>query len=195
MDNYKNQLLSFITKIYSFENKTAWHIVEQFQFKQVAKQTNLLKEGKVSDEYFFVCNGFARSFVIDADGNEVTTNFYKPNSIMIELASFFKRIPSTENFETLTDCEVLFLTYQEVQKLFHTEPQFREFGRLMLVNSYANLKQKMYNNIKLTAEQRYLNLINQSPEIFQLLSLKQIASFLNIADTSLSRIRKELMQH
>jgi len=42
-----------------------------------------------------------------------------------------------------------------------------------------------------TAEQRYAGLLNTNPAIFQHAPLKNIASYLGITDTSLSRIRKE----
>ena len=45
--------------------------------------------------------------------------------------------------------------------------------------------------IQLTAEERYAMLLKMNPGIFQHAPLKQIASFLGITDTSLSRIRKE----
>jgi CRP-like cAMP-binding protein len=49
----------------------------------------------------------------------------------------------------------------------------------------------MLSNLHETAEQRYKKLITSSPEIFQHASLKHIASYLGVTDTSLSRIRKE----
>lgn len=81
-----------------------------------------------------------------------------------------------------------------MQQSFHAMPEFREFGRLKLVNSYSILKQRMLSALQETAEQRYTDLINSSPEIFQHVPLKFIASYLGIADTSLSRIRKEFIK-
>ncbi|MDZ7899623.1 MAG: hypothetical protein U5N85_16580 [Arcicella sp.] len=50
----------------------------------------------------------------------------------------------------------------------------------------------MLSMINRTAEeQRYENLINTKPEILQNAPLKNIATYLGITDTSLSRIRKE----
>lgn len=46
--------------------------------------------------------------------------------------------------------------------------------------------------ITATAEERYEQLLNTNPEIFQYAPLKHIASYLGVTDTSLSRIRKEL---
>lgn len=45
--------------------------------------------------------------------------------------------------------------------------------------------------INQTAEERYAALLKSSPSIFQFAPLKNIASYLGITDTSLSRIRKE----
>jgi len=46
--------------------------------------------------------------------------------------------------------------------------------------------------ISLTAKDRYLLLLKEHPEVIQHSSLKHIATYLGITDTSLSRIRKEI---
>jgi hypothetical protein len=81
-----------------------------------------------------------------------------------------------------------------MQTNFHTFPEFREFGRLNIINHYSILKQRMLSMLQETAEQRYGNLINSNPEILQTAPLKHIASYLGITDTSLSRIRKEFIK-
>ena len=45
------------------------------------------------------------------------------------------------------------------------------------------------------AEERYATLLQNNPEIFRYASLKYIASYLGITDSSLSRIRKEMSRH
>jgi CRP-like cAMP-binding protein len=77
--------------------------------------------------------------------------------------------------------------------LFHSIPEFREFGRANLVNAYAGLQERTLSMINLTAEQRYENLIASQPEIFQHSPLKYIASYLGVTDSSLSRIRKDFV--
>jgi len=71
-------------------------------------------------------------------------------------------------------------------------PEFREFGRSMLVTAYAELKHRMLSMVRDTAEERYSLLIASSPDIFQNAPLKYIASYLGVTSTSLSRIRKEI---
>ena len=82
------------------------------------------------------------------------------------------------------------MSYEKVQTCFHTYPEFREFGRMMLVTNYSNLHDRMLGMVKDTAENRYLKLLKNHPDIFQNIPLKIIASYLGITPQSLSRIRK-----
>ena len=74
-------------------------------------------------------------------------------------------------------------------------PEFREFGRSILVNAYAQLKQRMLGMIQQSAEERYAYLLQTNPDIFQHAALKNIATYLGVTDTSLSRIRKEFAKN
>src|SRR5437588_3335041 len=103
-----------------------------------------------------------------------------------DFLSFFKRTPSKEYIQALTDCETWYITYQDMQENFHNIPEFREYGRQNIINNYSLLKQRMVSMLQETAEQRYANLVNSNPEILQNAPLKYIASYLGITDTSLS---------
>jgi CRP-like cAMP-binding protein len=188
----KEKLIQFIQHILPMPTEKAQQVVQHFTVKKLAKNDYLLKEGKVSKESYFIEDGFLRAYVIDMDGNEVTTNFYGKNIFANDFLSFFKRIPSNENIQALADCTTWSIAYEDLQRCFHSIPEFREFGRMMLINNYSLLQHRMLGMIQLTAEQRYLNLIETHPEIFHHAPLKNIASYLGITDTSLSRIRKEI---
>jgi len=166
-------------------------IVEPFAERIWAKNELLLEAGTVSNEYFFLSEGLVRAFTVDPEGNEVTTNFFGTNRAVFEVASFFLRIPSTETLQALTDCRGYALTYDKLNGLFHTIPEFREFGRAMLVREFAAFKQRTLGLINQTAEERYAALMQSNREIFQHAPLKHIASYLGVTDTSLSRIRRE----
>lgn len=170
----------------------AEEISNHFESKLLLRNQMHLEEGTVCDEYFFLERGFIRSFAYDTEGNEVTTNFYASGQVVFEVASFFNRTKSKENIQALTDCVGWFITYRQLNHLFHALPEFREFGRSVLVKGFSDLKTRMLSMITETAEQRYIALLKTNPEIFQQASLKNIASFLGITDTSLSRIRKEV---
>jgi len=172
----------------------AKEIADQFTHKVVPKNQLFLTTDKISDEYLFLERGYMRAFAHDTDGNEVTTWFCSPGQVVFEVSSFFNRSRSKESIQALTDCEGWYITYAQLNNLFHALPEFREFGRSVLVKAFAELKTRMLSAITETAEERYEYLLKTNPEIFQHAPLKYIASYLGITDTSLSRIRKELVK-
>ena len=155
----------------------------------------ILEEGKTANEYYILEKGLARSFVNDFNGNEVTTHFFADNEIVIEVSSLFQRIPTQENIVCITDCECRKLSFENFQELFHKIPNLREWGRAWMSQQLFVCKQRSVEMFTLSATRRYLNLLEQKPQVVRLAPLKQIASYLGITDTSLSRIRKELVLH
>lgn len=165
-------------------------IAEHFEELAFSKNEYLLKQGKVSG-YYYLAVGFVRAFTFDTNGNEITTFFYPQNRVVFEASSFFLRQPSTEYLQAITDCKVYATSFEKLNLLFHSVPEFREFARAMLVKEFAAYKQRTLAMINKSAEERYTSLVANSNEIFQYAQLKHIASYLGITDTSLSRIRKE----
>jgi len=155
----------------------------------------ILEEGKTADEYYILEKGLARSFVNDFNGNEVTTHFFAENEIVIEVSSLFQRIPTQENIICITDCECWKFDFETFQELFHKIPNLREWGRAWMSQQLFICKQRSTEMFILSATKRYLNLLEQKPQVIQFAPLKQIASYLGVTDTSLSRIRKELVSH
>lgn len=187
----KDNLIQFVQSVLPMSTGKAEQLVEKFKPKKIAKNAYLLKEGSVCNETHFIEKGIMRSYIYDVEGNDITTAFSSPKMHTSDFLSFFKRMPSKEYIQALTDCETWYITYDDMQANFHAMPEFREFGRLNIINQYGVLKERMLSMIQQTAEQRYANLIHSNPEVIQHVPLKYIATYLGITDTSLSRIRKE----
>jgi CRP-like cAMP-binding protein len=190
----KEILEKYITSLLPMPTEKAKLIVEQFEPLEFQKSELILKENKISKETYFLESGFIRSFTFDNNGEEVTTNIFSAPCFVNDFLSFFKQQPTKENLQTLTNCKLWKMSYEIVQTNFHTYPEFREFGRIMLVTNYSILHDRMLGMIKDTAENRYLKMLKKHSDIFQNVPLKIIASYLGITDTSLSRIRKEISQ-
>ncbi len=173
----------------------AAEIALAFRPMEFAKEAFLLREGQLSDCYLFLEQGWMRGYALTPKGVEVTTAIYRPQQVVFEVSSFFQRRPSQENIQALTPCKASGITFAELNHLFHSLPEFREFGRSRLVMGFAALKARMLSMVTETAEARYASLLQHHPEIFQHVPLKQIASYLGVTDSSLSRIRRELMHH
>ncbi|MDX5319999.1 MAG: Crp/Fnr family transcriptional regulator, partial [Bacteroidota bacterium] len=167
-------------------------LVEHMKPQQYSKGEILLSEGDISNYYMFLATGCIRSYLYDTEGNEVTINFFTPGEMVYEVASFFQRKPSAEYWDCMSDCEVLVLNFDVLNQLFHSYPEFRDFGRAMLVRGFIRYKERTLSHINKTAEQRYKQLMDTKPEVFRFAPLKHVASYLGVTDSSLSRIRREM---
>jgi CRP-like cAMP-binding protein len=183
--------LKTIFKEQNFKKEELDIILSQYQKIEFAKNDFLVKEGNTANYYYFMESGFARSYVIDIEGNDISTKFFSSTDIVIDWHSYFLKTKCRENIQAITACVAWKITFENFMKLFNIEA-FREVGRTRLVNNYFELKNHSLSIIADPAIDRYLNLLKLKPDIVQNVPLKQIATYLGITDTSLSRIRKEI---
>ncbi len=171
------------------------HVIAQAHKKvKLPKGSYIFKEGETANEYYLLEKGIVRAFVLDYNNNEITTELFTDNEIVIVPASLFQRQPSQETVQTITDCVLWKIDFQDFQNLFTSHPGFSEWGRLWFTFQLFSLKQKSLDMVTQTASNRYLKLLKDKPQLVQNTPLKHIASYLGITDTSLSRIRKEVLK-
>ena len=184
-NTYQHFLLSEedVNEIASFHKKRTF-----------AKDELILAKDQVLESYYLLEKGVVRAFVNDMDNNDITTEFFIDGDIVIIPSSLFQQIPSQESLQAITDCEVWEIKYDDFQEVFRSIPGFAEWGRLWFTYQLFTLKQRSLDMITISATSRYLKLSKEKPQILQTVPLKFIASFLGITDTSLSRIRKEIVR-
>ncbi len=185
-------LQEYFKTLIPMTDEKANEIATFFQKERINKGDLLIREGKTSKKSYFLQNGITRCYIIDLNGEEVTTRFYAAPDFLNDYLSFFKQEPSEENYEALTDCTVWSITHEKVQHCFHNIPEFREWGRMLLTLNYVKMHKHMISFHKYTAQQRYEILLYKHPEIIKHVPLKIIASYLGITKFSLSRIRKNI---
>lgn len=185
----------FLSKVFASSGITQEElksIIPRYKQVSFAKNDYLLKEGQVEKKYWFLETGFLRSYVVDTEGNDITFNLYASGDVVIDYPSIFFFAPTRENIQALTDCVCWEIDVEAFQELFGSVANYREQQKGLLVGSYFALKEHSISLIADEAKDRYLKLLKTKPHIIQNVSLKHIATFLGITDTSLSRIRKEI---
>jgi CRP-like cAMP-binding protein len=186
----------FLTNIFDptkFSKTDLLLILDQYERVVFAKNDFLIKEGATAAYYYFLETGFARSYAVDLQGNDITTKFFSSTDIVIDWHSYFLKTKCREDIQAITQCIAWKISFENFMKLFSIEA-FREIGRTRLVSNYFELKNHSVSVIADPAKDRYINLLKAKPAIVQNVPLKQIATYLGITDTSLSRIRKELTE-
>lgn len=99
------------------------------------------------------------------------------------------------NIKALKDSEIMLLHKDDLQKLYQKEAYWQEFGRKMTEVIYLSAQKRIEELLYYVPERRYYNLLSETPQVFQLIPLKHIASYLGIKPQSLSRIRNRTVKH
>jgi len=189
------EILKFVYQNPLFSESDLTQIFQTHQEILLKKGEYLLKKGQIANEYYILQTGLIRTFLYDYNGNEITTDFCEEKQIVINVTSIFQRIPSQEYIQCLTDCKLWKIDFEAFQELFHKIPALREWGRAWMADILFQSKNRATEMITEPAKTRYLRLLSERPQIVQQAPLKHIASFLGVTDTSLSRIRKDILSN
>jgi CRP-like cAMP-binding protein len=160
--------------------------------KKVRKDTYLVQEGEVSRYLAFVTNGILRSYTIDKKGEEHIVQFAPEGWWITDLYSFLTGKPSTHFIDALEDSTVLLMDAASYEKLCMTVPKFERYFRILLQNNYVATHRRVVASISLSAEDQYLQLLEEYPTIVQRVAQRHIASYLGITPEALSRIRSRI---
>jgi len=188
----KSSLNQYFHSLFSIEKETVEKITETFKYFDLKANTVLLNKDEVSTKTYFLEKGYVRSYILNEDNEEITTNIYAAPCFVNDFLSFFRQQPVKEVYQTITACTFWETGLENVQHNFHHIPDFREFSRLLFVLNYYNIHDRLIEMASQKASTRYFNLMKKHPDIFQYVPLKVIASYLGIKDSSLSRIRREI---
>jgi len=188
----KSKLNNYFHSLFPIEEEIVERITETFCEFTLNSNAILLDKNIISTKTYFLEKGYVRSYILNEENEEITTNIYSAPCFVNDFLSFFKKQPTKQIYQTLTDCYFWETNLENVQANFHTITEFREFSRLLFVINYYKLNDRIIEMASQKSETRYLNLLKQQPHIIQNVPLKIIASYLGMTDSTLSRIRKEI---
>lgn len=170
----------------------AWaKLQEKFTFQYLKKGDFLTRSGEVCRQVSFINKGLLRMFYV-IDGKEICTGFQKENEYLAEYASFLTQQPSTSNIDALEDCELINLSYEDMQLLYNEEPVFQIFGRKIAEMLFIMISSQTNALLTLTPEERYRNVVQDHSFIIQRVPQYMIASYIGITPEHLSRLRKKM---
>jgi CRP-like cAMP-binding protein len=182
------ELIHFINKFQQLDSETENAVKMHFIEETYEKDEYLVEKGKVCSKVFFIKSGFVRRFFIK-DEQEVTIWFYVSNQMTTSMPSFFEQKPAYEYLQASEDTVVFSLSFHDEQKLLDEYSLFAKFHLKQLRYYLAGLDEVNYRLKIMTAKEKYMMILALAPEIIQKAKLKHIASFLDVSQETLSRIR------
>lgn len=181
-----------ISNVYKVPEETLISIQKNLELKRFSKKELFIKEGEYQKKFFFLTSGIARAYIVDENGKEFTRSLFTPPTAMASIKALKTEAESKVNFDCLTDCEMYVGDYDEFIKLTQTNIKISNLYSKMLEKAYLKIEERVYE-LTLNAQEKYLNLKKRIPEIENLIPQYQIATYLNITNVQLSRIRKKML--
>lgn len=160
-------------------------------YTEFKKGTKLISEGNRHAYFYLVLTGGVKSYY-NKDSKEVCMWFSFENEI-IATTSTLKNNPSKETIELIEDSKFIKFQSKKVIELAHTNLQLSNLLIELWAEHAIFIEQRLYLMQFMTSEERYKTLLDSFPEIFQRVSLTDIASFLGISRETLSRIRTQFI--
>ncbi|MCP4122766.1 MAG: Crp/Fnr family transcriptional regulator [Bacteroidetes bacterium] len=158
---------------------------------RIAPGDYLLEHGKVCRNIAFIESGLFRMYYLN-DGKEITTCFCKENTLTCSYRSLITKQPSETAIQAIEDSNVYVFSYENLQTLYTKDLFWQQVGRLAAESEFINTEchNRFIND--LSATERYMQLLENDHDLFQRVPLHYLASYMQVAPETLSRIRKKI---
>ncbi|GAA3654797.1 Crp/Fnr family transcriptional regulator [Flavivirga jejuensis] len=186
-----NEIRNFIEDITLISDSDWQFFSSKLQEVKFKKNTPLLKIGEIEKHLSFITKGIIRLY-IPKDEFDLTFGFVFNNAFITAYDSLLTQSPSEYQIETLTETILWRISNKDLQEVYEKTNSGNIIGRKMAENMFLIKSKRELSLLSQTAEERYLDLFSNRPELLQQIPLKYIASYIGITPQALSRIRKRI---
>lgn len=158
--------------------------------KTLKKDEYYQEAGKIPREIIFLTKGILRISYYDNKGNDITKYFLDENRFIADINNYNQGIPSTEYAQAITDCEYLAFSKKAMEELSMTIVGWDAIVSKITAKGLADKLNRISSMMVEDATERYVHFLENFPGLANRIPLSQLASYLGITQSSLSRIRK-----
>jgi len=141
-------------------------IMEERTGTNTNKKNEIIKDADQTEHYINFISG---------KGSETCISLCVANSFSSDYYSFLNQKPSIIYSRALETSELFSLTHKDLSELYSRSTMGIWIGKAIAEQLFIQRQQIQIDLLTLTAEERYLKLLSEKPEIFQRVSLKHIA--------------------
>lgn len=188
-----DKLLQYLCSDHDFSQRELEAVKLYFEPVICSKNEIIEEAGRVPDYLYYIVSGYLRLFYTDENGNEITTHINCPPGFFTSYSDFINSTVSENNVASITDCELLRISKENLDRLVNESQAMKDFSISVFQQSITYNENRSRELSVLNAEQRYLKLMKDFPEIIQNVPIQYIASFLGMKPESLSRIRRKII--
>lgn len=154
------------------------------------KGAEFVKAGNVGRYIGYIKSGTMKYVVHSDDGTEHVIGLEFSGEFVTDFPFSLYRLPSRASIIAVSPCHVYCVPVTKVASLMEAGQRVKDIVMHSTEAVYSTVYDRYVDMHTKTSHRRYNELVNRHPDLFSLFSLRDIASFLNITPTHLSRLRK-----
>lgn len=177
----------FLLNIHKIKNEVLNEYISHWNEISVPKKTTMTAQGEIQKYLYFVIDGVQKSYYLKDNKEHIISFSFAPSFSTIP-ESFLTQTPSKCYLETITDSCFLRISYKKHQQLMleyrEIETLFRKITEFFLIEMVERHYQLMSHDI----ESRFVLLTKKYPFLINMVSNKDLASYLRIDPTNFSKL-------
>lgn len=147
----------------------------------------LLRAGEVERSLYFIDSGAILAFYI-SDKEEHTIRFGYQGSLITSIPSFYDQRPSEIYLQAIRKTEVVAFDRGDFVRVMNSTPDLQKFYATSLELLAAQQMEREIDLLTSSPIERVNRVLKRSPQVFQEIPAKYIASYLRMTPETLSRI-------
>ncbi len=164
------------------------YLIKNSYYLQIRKNEILVPPGTLHPSYYFILQGVLRGYM-SGDGCEITTWIDWENSMVSTIGTMETDVITDEAIQALEDCHLIEFSQETLNHIYDKFPETNRIGRLIITENLRTAEERAYIARLPNAEERYKRFMTRNGDLINRISLKYVASFLNMKLETLSRIR------
>lgn len=151
----------------------------------------LVQKDTVHTHLYFVEEGSLRVFIED-EVEEHTIRFGYRGSMITALDSFLTEKPTSFYIQAIKKCKLKVISKENYHKFINSKDEYKEIWNQLLQSFVHQQIEREIDLITYSPQKRFERVFKRSPQVFQEIPQKYIASYLRMTPETLSRILKSL---
>lgn len=161
-------------------------LLELVQFVTIPKDKILLHRGEQIKQVGIILKGLIRVY----NKNNRTVWFVQNNGIYGSIDTLALNRASSLTFETLEETSMFLLNYNDLEEAIISYPNIASLLLMYWKRTAVEIYRNFYTSLSLSPEEKYLEILQKNPQLILNVKSKDLASYLGIHPTSLSRLKR-----
>ena len=163
--------------------------------QQVSKDVgeHVFMQGDSDDSLYLIKQGVVKAYYLTSDGQERVKSFLTDHDVIGSMSAAYQKQKATFGLICLEPTQLLKFSFERLYQQSQNNHQLaREVIDILL--AFAMKKEARERELLcLSAEQRYQQLLDKSPDLMEKVTQNDIARYLGVTPVGLSRIKHRLI--